>query len=104
MVMPDAVKALLDLADASEKGLTQRVYNITSFSFSADDFRNLTLEGFPNAEIHFKPDLKRQAIVDSWPADINDQAARIDWGWDPSHGADQSCQEYLLKNISNRYN
>ena len=104
MVMPDAVKALLDLAKAPEERLTQRVYNVTSFSFSADDFRNLALEGFPKAEIEFQPDLRRQAIVDSWPADLNDQAARDDWDWEPSQGADQSCQEYLLKNVSNRYN
>ncbi len=103
MVMPDAVKALLDLAQAPQEHLSRRVYNVTSFSFSAADFRDFVLNGFPGAVIHFKPDPQRQAIVDSWPADINDQAARSDWRWLPSHGVNEACQEYLLKNVIQRY-
>ncbi|MFV1948548.1 MAG: NAD-dependent epimerase/dehydratase family protein [Anaerolineales bacterium] len=104
MFMPDAVKALLDLAHAPQETLSRRVYNVTSFSFSAGDFQKLVLEGFPEAEIKYIPDPKRQAIVDSWPADINDQAARSDWNWIPAQDADQSCQEYLIKNVIKRYN
>jgi threonine 3-dehydrogenase len=104
MFMPDAVKALLDLARASVESLSRRIYNVTSFSFSAADFQDLVLEGFPEAEINYIPDPKRQAIVDSWPADINDQAARSDWNWKPAQDADQACQEYLLKNVIKRYN
>lgn len=103
MFMPDAVKALLDLAHAPQETLSRRVYNVSSFSFSAGDFQKLVLEGFPEAEITYIPDPKRQAIVDSWPADINDQAARSDWNWSPAQDADQSCQEYLIKNVIKRY-
>lgn len=103
MFMPDAVKALLDLAHAPQETLSRRVYNVTSFSFSARDFQKLVLEDFPEAEIKYIPDPKRQAIVDSWPADINDQAARSDWNWSPAQDADQSCQEYLIKNVIKRY-
>jgi len=35
MVMPDAVKALLDLTNAPREGLRHNVYNVTSFSLSA---------------------------------------------------------------------
>lgn len=103
MVMPDAVKALLDLARAPQMKLKRRVYNVTSFSFSAGDFRDLTLTAFPQAVINFTPDPPRQAIVDSWPAEIDDQAARSDWGWIPDQDADQACLDYLLKNIMQRY-
>jgi nucleoside-diphosphate-sugar epimerase len=103
MTMPDAVKALLDLASAPKQDLSRRVYNVTSFSFSAEDFKTLALNGFPEAEIHFQPDPPRQAIVDSWPADIDDSSARSDWGWAPTQDAGKSCQEYLLKNITERY-
>ncbi len=103
MMMPDAVKALQDLAETPEKNLSRRVYNITSFSFSAADFRELALTGFPEAKITFKPDPKRQAIVDSWPADIDDSPARKDWGWAPLQTRDQACHDYLLKNISKLY-
>ena len=63
----------------------------------------LVASGFPNAEISFKPDLKRQAIVDSWPAEVNDDDARADWGFDPQYGFDRAFSDYLLPKISERY-
>jgi nucleoside-diphosphate-sugar epimerase len=49
MAMPDAVNAALLLAHAPAEALTQRVYNITCFSLSAEQFRAKVLESFPNA-------------------------------------------------------
>jgi len=103
MTMPDAVSALMGLADSTADNLTRRVYNVTSFSYSAQDFQMFTEAGFPGAKITYQPDLPRQDIVDSWPADIDDQAARSDWGWKPEFNAEDACQEYLLKNIITHY-
>lgn len=103
MAMPDAVKALLDLAAAPRESLTREVYNITSFSISAAEIRDLVLRAFPNAQITFEPDLKRQGIVDSWPADLNDNPARRDWGWAPDYDAQRTFEEYLIPNIRRRY-
>ncbi len=104
MVMPDAVRSLLMLANAPKENLQTRIYNVTSFSFSAQDFKDLVQNSFPGAEINFKPDPKRQAIVDTWPADIDDSAARNDWNWKPEYNVMDACQDYLLKNISKLYN
>lgn len=103
MAMPDAVKALLDLARAPLEKLTRQVYNVTSFSLSAAEFRERVLGFFPEAEISFKPDSKRQAIVDSWPADLDDSAARRDWNWQPEYDARRAFEEYLVPNIRQRY-
>ncbi len=103
MMMPDAVRSLLLLADAPVENLKQRVYNITSFSLSAGDFKDIARNGFPDAEINFKPDPKRQAIVDTWPEEIDDSPARNDWGWKPLYSDGEICQEYLLENITNHY-
>ncbi len=103
MVMPDAVTALLRLTDAPREALSRRVYNVTSFSLSAADFRDWVLKSFPVAQISFEPDVKRQAIVDSWPADLDDSPARRDWGWQPEYSLDRSFTEYLVPNITNRY-
>ena len=103
MAMPDAVKALLDLAQAPAQSLTRRVYNVTSFSLSAGEFRQQVMKYFPQARISFEPDLKRQAIVDSWPADLNDNDARRDWGWLPEYDLERSFKEYLVPNIRKRY-
>ncbi len=103
MAMPDAVSALLKIADAPADDLTRRVYNVTSFSLTANEFRDVVSKYFKDAQITFEPDEKRQAIVDSWPAGLNDNDARRDWGWMPEFDLDRSFQEYLVPNIIERY-
>lgn len=103
MAMPDAVKALIGLTTAPNEALSRRIYNVTSFSLSAADFRDLVLRSIPHAQITFEPDLKRQAIVDSWPADLDDSHARRDWGWQPDYDVERSFTEYLVPNIMERY-
>ncbi|MBU0510293.1 MAG: NAD-dependent epimerase/dehydratase family protein [Chloroflexi bacterium] len=103
MAMPDAVKSLLKLAEAPADALGQRVYNVTSFSLSAEDFKDQVVKYFPDADISYEPDLKRQDIVDSWAADMDDSAARRDWGWQPDYDLDRAFGEYLVPNIRKRY-
>lgn len=103
MVMPDAVKALLLMAKAPRSSMLRSVYNVTSFSLTALEIRNLVMKAFPDARITFEPDLKRQRIVDSWPADIDDSHARRDWGWEPAYDLRRSFDEYLVPNILKRY-
>ena len=103
MAMPDAVTALLELASAPAESLHHSVYNVTSFSLSAADFRDQVARAFPDTRITFEPDLKRQGIVDSWPAELDDQAARRDWGWSPACDLHRAFNEYLVPNIHKRY-
>ena len=91
------------MAAAPQKALSHRVYNVTSFSLTAAEFRDLVRKHFPNAEITFDPDKKRQGIVDSWPSGLNDHDARRDWGWQPAYGLERAFEEYLVPNIRNRY-
>lgn len=103
MAMPDAIKALLKLAEAPAASLSRRVYNVTSFSLSAAGFRDQVLKFFPDAKISFEPDQNRQGIVDSWPSDLNDNDARRDWGWQPDYDLQRAFAEYLVPNIKERY-
>ncbi len=103
MAMPDAVKALLHLARAPIGSLSRTIYNVTSFSLSADDFRQQVVQAFPKAEISFAPHEKRQKIVDSWPMDMDDSAARKDWNWAPDYDRGRCFNEYLVPNIRERY-
>ena len=103
MAMPDAVNALLLLSQAPKNALSRTVYNVTSFSLTANQFRGQVLKAFSGAKIDFKPDLKRQRIVDSWPADLNDNDARRDWGWKPEYNVERSFDEYLIPNIRKQY-
>jgi threonine 3-dehydrogenase len=61
------------------------------------------LKSFPGALISFEPDVKRQVIVDSWPADLDDSAARRNWNWQPDYDVKRSFEEYLVPNIRNMY-
>ena len=103
MVMSDAVRALIKLADAPVDSLRRRVYNVTSFSLKASQFRNMVLKYFPDAQITFDPDLLRQVILDSWPAGLNDNDAQRDWGWRPIYDLERSFSDYLVPNIVERY-
>ena len=103
MAMPDAVKALRSLARAPQHALSRPVYNVTSFSLSAAEFRDHVRRYYPDAEITFVPDEKRQSIVESWPADLDDSAARRDWGWAPDYDVARAFSEYLIPNIRQRY-
>jgi len=103
MAMPDAVKALVDLEAAPREALTRLVYNVTSFSLTAEDFLREVETAFPGATVSFKSDVKREAIVNSWPADIDDSAARQDWSWSPDYDLRRAFDEYLVPNIRERY-
>ncbi len=103
MAMPDGVDALLKLAAAPGGTLTRQVYNVGSFAPSAAEIRDLVLKSFPDARVAFVPDLKRQGIVDSWPADVDDGAARADWGFCPKYGLESAFAQYLIPTIRERY-
>lgn len=103
MAMPDAARALVLLAQAPAAKLSRSVYNVTSFSLSAGEICKLVQQEFPAAHIRFTIDEKRAAIVDSWPADLDDSAARRDWGWEPQYDVERAFQEYLFPNIKQRY-
>jgi threonine 3-dehydrogenase len=103
MVMPDAIKSLIELEAAPHEALSQVVYNVSSFSPTAQDFAKKVGKAFPNANIEFKVNPKRQMIVDSWPGDIDDSKAREDWGWAPDYSQERAFNEYLLPTIKARY-
>ena len=103
MAMPDAIEALLMLETAPREKLTQAVYNIASFNPSAVEVRDLVIKEFADAEIRFRIDRKRQAIVDSWPEHVDDSAAREDWGFAPALNLEKAFGDYLVPGIRKRY-
>jgi len=103
MTMPDAIQSLLQLEQAPRQNLTQLVYNVTSFSLSAEEFKDIVLKSFPKSEITFSPHPSRQAIVDTWPADLDDSAAQHDWDWKPQYSKDKAFSDYLIPAVQQRY-
>ncbi len=83
MYMPDALRALVELSEAPNSHLRRRVYNIAAFSPRADQIAASVARLVPNVKITFRPDERRQSILDSWPDSLDDSHARADWGWRP---------------------
>jgi nucleoside-diphosphate-sugar epimerase len=103
MAMPDGVDALLTLAAAPRDRLTRSAYNLMAFNPSASEIRDVVVSAFPEAAITYRVDVKRQGIVDSWPAAVDDSAARRDWGFSPAYDFARAFREYLIPTIRERY-
>ena len=91
----------MDAAPADR--LTRRVYNIGAFAPSAAEIRAAVLTHFPDAAIAFEPVPWRQAIVDTWPADVDDTRSRQDWGHSPRHRLAEAMSAYLVPALVKRY-
>ena len=103
MAMPDAIEALIALSDAPRDRLTRTAYNVAGFTASAADIRQVVAQAFPAAAITYVVDDKRQGIVDSWPAAVDDSAARADWDFAPRFDFASAFSEYLIPAIRARY-
>ena len=103
MAMPDGVDALLQLAAAPRERLRRTAYNVGAFNPSAEEVRQVVLQAFPGAQISYEVHEQRQGILDSWPADVDDCAARKDWGYAPKFDFERAFSEYLIPTIRERY-
>jgi nucleoside-diphosphate-sugar epimerase len=85
MYMPDCLKCTLDLMDADPARLKHHAsFNVTAMSFTAGELAAEIRRHLPAFECRYEPDF-RQAIADSWPASIDESAARAEWGWKPDY-------------------
>ncbi len=103
MVMPDAIDALLALADAPREQLTRTAYNVAAFDPTAQEIHDVVTAAFPQAAIGWRNDAKRQEIIDSWPENVDDTAARRDWGFAPTYDFRRAFDQYLIPTIRKRY-
>ena len=103
MTMPDAIEALLQLASVPRDRLTKTAYNAAAFSLTAGEIHDVVTRAFPRAAVTWITDEKRQRIVDSWPAEVDDSAARRDWGFAPRYDFTRAFDEYLIPTIKERY-
>jgi threonine 3-dehydrogenase len=99
MAMPDAITALMSLAAAPRERLTRTAYNLSAFNPTAQEIHDVVTAAFPRATIGWATDRKRQGIVDSWPADVDDSAARQDWGFSPRYDFEHAFADYLIPTI-----
>ncbi|MCH8550080.1 MAG: NAD-dependent epimerase/dehydratase family protein [Balneolaceae bacterium] len=98
MYMSDAVKATIDLIQASEEHVKVRTsYNVAAISFTPAEIAESIRKQIPGFEITYEPDY-RQEIASSWPDSIDDSAARSDWNWSPEYDLDRMTTD-ILENL-----
>ena len=96
MYMPDATKAAIDLMEADPARLRHRnAFNVSAMSFCPEDQAAYIRRYLPNFEISYEIDPVRQAIANSWPNSLEDYAARVEWGWEPTYDLDRMTRDML---------
>ena len=95
--------AAVRVGDILDRHVLDRLRNVSAFSPRAGELADLVRAAFPAETITFTPDPRRQAIVDSWPEDVDDARARRDWGFRPAYDLGRAFTEYLLPNVRRGY-
>lgn len=97
MFMDDAIKNTIKLMQADADKLSLRSgYNMAGISFDPKGLSAEIKKLMPEFTITYKPDF-RQAIADSWPASINDEIARKDWGLEEEYDLEKMTKVMLEK-------
>lgn len=98
MYMPDALKAAVNLMEADSSKLKHRnAYNITAESFTPEELAQEIKKYIPDFEMKYNIDPMRQAIADSWPNQLDDRAAREDWGWSSDYNLKAMTKDMIEK-------
>lgn len=95
MYMDDAIKATVDIMEAPENNIKVRSsYNLAAISFTPEILADEIKNHLGDFQISYEPDF-RQKIAESWPSEIDDSAARRDWGWEHDYDLEKMCKTML---------
>jgi len=96
MYMADAVRAMMELMQANRSSLIDaNAYNISAMNFTPAELAAEIARQLPGFVIEYEVDPIRQAIADSWPAQVDDSAARSQWSWHPAYTLQETVREIL---------
>lgn len=102
LFMPDAIRGTIELMEAPAGCIRVRdAYNLQGLTFAPAELARAIEAERPGFACTYAPDF-RQAIADSWPARLDDTAARQDWGWQPAHDLQAMTQE-MLREVKARF-
>lgn len=98
MYMPDALNAAVNLMQVDGTKLQNRnAYNISAMSFTPQELADEIKKHIPSFKVNYQIDPTRQAIADSWPNYIDDNAARDEWGWKSRYTLSMVVDDMLLQ-------
>ena len=98
MYMPDCLKAAIDLMEADPGKLKHRnAFNVTAMSLEPEMIAAEIKKIIPEFTMDYNVDPVKQAIADSWPNNMDDSAAREEWGWDPKYDLTAMTKDMIEK-------
>jgi len=101
MYMEDAIRATIEIMQAPKEQIKIRSsYNLAGISFTPKEIATEIQKHIPDFTISYAPDF-RQKIADSWPASIDDSAARTDWNWKHNYDMETMTLE-MLENLKHQ--
>ena len=102
MYMPDAVLALIQVAEADISNLEHHAdFNVNAMSFAPEQLAEEIRKRVPEFTMDYRIDPLRQSIADSWPNSLDDSAARKEWGWQPKFDLEAMVGD-MLDNLSRK--
>jgi len=82
MYIPDAIKAIINLAEADPARLKHRnAFNISAMSFDPEGIYAEIKKHILEFTMTYDICSVRQAIAETWPNSLDDSAAREEWDW-----------------------
>ena len=103
MVMPDAIDAIVSIMSADKQSLSRDVYHIQAFAPTVEDIYKKIISYFPSFKLDYEINTRRQTLIDSWPSNLNQKAAKNDWNWSPKYNFDSAFDNYLIPKITDYY-
>ncbi len=96
MYMPDAIRAAMDLMEADGRRLRHRnAFNVTAMQLTPATLASAIRAHIPTFTLDCEVDPMRQAIAESWPRELDDSAAREEWGWSPHYDLTETTADML---------
>jgi nucleoside-diphosphate-sugar epimerase len=102
MYMPDAVRAAIEVMEASAEDLIHRnAFNVTAMQLTPSMLAAAIAAHVPGFRLYVSQERTKQRIADSWPRRIDDSAAHAEWGWSPEWDLERMTAD-MLRNLSAR--
>lgn len=94
--LDDVVDSIVVFTAAPKTSIKQNVYNLHAYYLSAGRVADFLKKRFPGFEYRFEPVAAVDHLISSWPDEVDDSAARRDWGWNPAHNNFELSAERMV--------
>lgn len=95
LYIKDAVRCLMGLYDAAPEQIRTRIYNISGIPTVIKDVVAGICRHVPGAIFEYRPDAELLKEFESWPQTVDDNPARVEWGWKIEYDMERWISDFL---------